>query len=74
MRNIRQRIGLVNKFLRHLRVTDSTSSRRICLEGSDGFVTFTIAPIRLWRIGRSDPVAGWEFHPLQTDTFPRRTK
>jgi len=44
--------------------------RPVCLEGSDGFVTSTAAPIAT---GWSDPVAGWELHPLKTNTFPRRT-
>ena len=42
----------------------------MCLEGSDGFVTSTAAPIAT---GRSNPVAGWELHPLKTNTFARRT-
>ena len=44
--------------------------RPVCLEGSDGFVTSTAAPIAT---GWSDPVAGWELHPLKTNTLPRRT-
>jgi hypothetical protein len=44
--------------------------RHIFLEGSDGFVTSTAAPRAT---GRSDPVAGWELHPLKTNTFTRRT-
>ena len=43
---------------------------RVYLEGSDGFVTSTAAPIAT---GRSEPVAGWELHPLKTNTFARRT-
>ena len=35
---------------------------RVYLEGSDGFVTSTAAPIAT---GWSDPVAGWELHPLK---------
>ena len=42
----------------------------MCLEGSDGFVTSTAAPIAT---GRSNPVAGWDLHPLKTNTFARRT-
>ena len=42
------------------------AKRPICLEGSDGFVTSTAAPIAT---GWSDPVAGWELHPLKTNTF-----
>jgi SM-20-related protein len=42
----------------------------MCLEGSDGFVTSTAAPIAT---GWSDPVAGWELHPLKTNTFARCT-
>ena len=45
--------------------------RHICLEGSDGFVSSTAAPIAT---GWSDPVAGWELHPLEINTFPRRTR
>jgi hypothetical protein len=37
-----------------------------CLEGFDGFVTSTAAPIAT---GWSDPVAGRESHPLRTITF-----
>ena len=37
--------------------------RPVCLEGSDGFVTSTAAPIAT---GWSDPVAGWELHPLKS--------
>ncbi len=44
--------------------------RPVCLEGSDGFVTSTAAPIAT---GWSDPVAGWELHPLKTNNLPRRT-
>jgi hypothetical protein len=39
--------------------------RPVCLEGSDGFVTSIAAPIAT---GWSDPVAGWELHPLKTNT------
>src|SRR3954454_11717442 len=46
------------------------AKRPVCLEGSDGFVTSTAAPIAT---GWSDPVAGWELHPLKINTFPRRT-
>ena len=46
------------------------AKRPVCLEGSDGFVTSTAAPIAT---GWSDPVAGWELHPLRINTFPRRT-
>jgi hypothetical protein len=37
--------------------------RHICLEGFDGFVSSTIAPIAT---GWSDPDAGWDLHPLKT--------
>jgi len=43
----------------------ASPKRRICLEGSDGFVTSTAAPIAT---GWSDPVAGWELHPLTIGT------
>ena len=46
------------------------AKRPVCLEGSDGFVSSTAAPIAT---GWSDPVAGWELHPLKTNTLPRRT-
>ena len=49
----------------------ASPKRHMCLEGSDGFVTSTAAPIAT---GGSDPVAGWELHPLKTNTFSRRTK
>ena len=39
--------------------------RRVCLEGPNGFVTSATAPIVP---GSSDPVAGWELHPLGNDT------
>lgn len=40
------------------------------VEGFDGFVTSTVAPTAT---GWSEPVAGWELHPLKTYTFARRT-
>jgi hypothetical protein len=45
-------------------------ARHICLEGFDGFVTSTAAPIAP---GWSDHVTGWELHPLKTNTSPQRT-
>ena len=42
--------------------TNVPPKRYICFEGSDGFVTSTAAPIAT---GWSDPVAGWELHPLK---------
>jgi hypothetical protein len=48
----------------------ASPKRHMSLEGSDGFVTSTAAPIAT---GWSDPVAGWELHPLKTNTFARRT-
>ena len=45
--------------------------RPVCLEGSDGFVTSTAAPIATGP--RAPRVAGWELHPLETNTFPRPT-
>ena len=44
----------------------ASPKRRICLKGSDGFVTSTAAPIAT---GWSDPVAGWELHPLKTNAL-----
>ncbi len=41
----------------------ASPKRHICLEGSDGFVTSAAAPIAT---GWSDPVAGWELHPLKS--------
>ena len=43
---------------------------RVYLEGSDGFVASTAAPIAT---GWSDPFAGWESHPLKILDFSRRT-
>jgi hypothetical protein len=40
------------------------------IEGSDGFVTSTAAPIAT---GRSDPVAGRDLHPQALSAFARRT-
>jgi hypothetical protein len=42
----------------------------LCVEGFDGFGASTAAPTAT---GWSDPVAGWESHPLKTYTFARRT-
>jgi hypothetical protein len=41
-----------------------------CLEGFDGFVTSTAAPIAT---GRSDQLSGRELHPLKIRAFSRRT-
>ena len=43
-----------------------TAKRPVFLEGFDGFVTSTAAPIAT---GWSDRVAGWELHPLKIVTF-----
>jgi hypothetical protein len=43
----------------------------LCIEGSDGFVTSTAAPIAT---GGNDQVAGRELHPLKIQAFPRRTR
>ena len=43
----------------------SRLKRPVCLEGSDGFVSSTVAPIAT---GWSDPDAGWELHPLKINT------
>lgn len=40
------------------------------LEGFDNVVTFIVAS-SAYRLKR--PLAGWDFHPLETCTFPRRT-
>jgi hypothetical protein len=50
--------------------TRHAAMRRVFLEGFDGFVASTAAPIAT---GWSDPVAGWESHPLKNLTFSRRT-
>ena len=59
---------------RSLRITAcrlaASPRRHIFLEGFDGFVTSTIAPIAP---GWSDPVARRDLHPLKTNTFTRRT-
>jgi hypothetical protein len=47
-----------------------TAKRPMFLEGFDGFVTSTAAPIAT---GWSDLLAGRGFHPLKIRTFPRRT-
>jgi len=39
--------------------------------GFSAFVTSTTAPIAT---GWSDPVPGWDSHPLLTSDFPRRTR
>jgi hypothetical protein len=39
--------------------------------GFSGFVASTAAPIAT---GRSDPVPGWDLHPLLTSAFSRRTR
>jgi len=44
----------------------ASPERHIFLEGFDGFVTSTAAPIAT---GRSDPVAGWDLHPLKKNTW-----
>ena len=62
--------GLLNVHSRYGLSARRVAKRPVCLEGSDGFVTSTAAPIAT---GWSDPVAGWELHPLKTNTFPRRT-
>ena len=59
-------IGLFGPAQRSLAITAcrlaESPKRPVCLEGSDGFVTSTAAPIAT---GWSDPVAGWELHPLK---------
>ena len=62
--------GLLDVHSRYGLSARRVAKRPVCLEGSDGFVTSTAAPIAT---GWSDPVAGWELHPLKTNTFPRRT-
>jgi hypothetical protein len=43
----------------------------LSIEGSDGFVTSTAAPIAT---GWSDPITGRDLHPLKLNTFSRRTE
>jgi hypothetical protein len=43
-----------------------TAGAVLCVGGFDSFVTSTVAPTAT---GGSDPVAGWELHPLKTYTF-----
>ena len=62
--------GLLDVHSRYGLSARRAALRPVCLEGSDGFVTSTAAPIAT---GWSDPVAGWELHPLKINTFPRRT-
>ena len=62
--------GLLNVHSRYGLSTRCTAKRYIVLEGSDGFVTSAAAPIAT---GWSDPVAGWELHPLKIRSFSRRT-
>jgi len=62
--------GLLDVHSRYGLSTRRVAKRPVCLEGSDGFVTSTAAPIAT---GWSDPVAGRELHPLKTNTYPRRT-
>ena len=49
----------------------ASPKRHMGLEGSDGFVTTTAAPIAT---GWSDPVAGWDLHPQKIHDFSRRTR
>jgi hypothetical protein len=46
------------------------AGRPVRLEGLEGFVASTLAPLA---IGWSDRVAGWELHPRKTSAFPQRT-
>ena len=66
----RKFLGLIGSVLA-LRPTCSRDRQAaLCIEGSDGFVTSTAAPIAT---GGNDPVAGRESHPLKIQAFPRRT-
>ena len=49
------------------RVTFAT----LCTGGFSSFVASTTAPVAT---GWSEPVPGWDFHPLWISTFPRRTE
>jgi len=58
--------GLLDVHSRYGLSARRAAKRPVCLEGSDGFVSSTAAPIAT---GWSDPVAGWELHPLKINTF-----
>src|SRR3954463_16733212 len=62
--------GLLDVHSRYGLSTRCTAERYICLEGSDGFVTSTAAPIAT---GWSDPVTRRDLHPLKIRDFSRRT-
>ena len=58
--------GLLDVYSRYGLPVRRTAKRYVCLEGSDGFVTSTAAPIAT---GRSDPVARRDSHPLKIPDF-----
>jgi hypothetical protein len=62
--------GLLDVHSRYGLPARRAAKRPVCLEGFDGFVTSTAAPIAT---GWSDRVAGWELHPLKIVAFSRRT-
>ena len=62
--------GLLDVHSRYGLPVRRTASRYVCLEGSDGFVTSTAAPIAT---GWSDPDARRDSRPLKIPDFPRRT-
>jgi len=77
LRKVGDHIGLFEACSTFTRVTAcrlaESPKRPVCLEGSDGFVSSTAAPIAT---GWSDPDAGWELHPLKINTLhgSRRTQ
>ncbi len=54
--------GLLDVHSRYGLSARRAAMRPVCLEGSDGLVASTAAPIAT---GWSDPVAAWELHPLK---------
>ena len=58
--------GLLDVHSRYGLSARRAAKRPVCLEGSDGFVPSTAAPIAT---GWSDPVAGWDLHPLKNHAF-----
>ena len=63
--------GLLDVHSRYGLPVRRTASRYVCLEGSDGFVASTAAPIAT---GWSDPFARRDSHPLKIPDFSRRTQ
>jgi hypothetical protein len=58
--------GLLSVYVPYGLQTRQVASATLYTEGSDGFVAFTVASIAT---GWSDPVPGWDLHPLLTSAF-----